>query len=631
MQPGSPNKVHPAGKNLVVNADENVQFEVEPGKPPRSVPVDPGVYLFKDAAGHVIYVGKAKNLRKRVQSYFRKPPDKSRKAALMISKARGLDCMLTASENEAFILESTLIRKFVPRYNIILRDDKRYPSLRMDLKEPYPRLRIVRKIRKDGALYFGPFSSAQSVRRTLKMIDRVFRLRKCKDRRMPKRSRPCLNYQMDRCLGPCTREVSMVLYQGMVHQVRLFLEGRNQELIDQLKEEMDTAADHLEFERAAEIRDQIRAIERTVEKQDVVSPRLEDRDVIGVAKTEGLVQVAVLHIRGGYLAGSRNFLFRDQDPGDPAEVVEAFLKQYYAVETFIPKEILTSTACEDLPAIGAWLSSLSGGKVSLHRPLRGEKLRLVRMADANAGSVLAGQEEASGRKLMENLQMALKLEKPPETVEGLDISNFYGDQAVGTVVRFEDGQPRRSGYRNFRIKGVDGIDDYAMMAEVVRRRVAAGRPPDLFVVDGGRGHLNVVKKVLAEFECPGLPEAVAIAKPDQDRGETRDKIFIHGRKNPVRLEERDPILLFLMRVRDEAHRRAVSYHRRMREKALTVSDLEHIPGVGKKTKNKLLTHFKSMNGLARAGLKEVADVPGINRALAKRIVQFFDQDAEEKV
>jgi len=378
MQPTSPSKDLYARKNSVLNADESVQFDVTPGKIPRGVPQDPGAYLFKDAAGEVIYVGKAKNLRKRVQSYFKAPAEKSRKTALMMKKARGLDCILTASENEAFILESTLIRKFMPRYNIVLRDDKRYPSLRMDLNEPYPRLRIVRKIRKDGALYFGPFSSAQSVRRTLKTIDRIFRLRKCKDRRMPKRSRPCLNYQMDRCLGPCTRDVSKVLYQGIVQQVRLFLEGRNQELTDQLRKEMEGVAGHLEFERAGEIRDQIRAIERTVEKQHVVLPRLEDKDVIGVAKKESLVQVAILHIRGGYLAGSRNFLFRGQAAGDPAEVVEAFLKQYYAEEPFIPKEILTSTACEDLPAIGAWLSSLSGRKVSLHRPLRGEKLRLVR-------------------------------------------------------------------------------------------------------------------------------------------------------------------------------------------------------------------------------------------------------------
>jgi len=628
---GSPNKDHHARENLVANADESVQFAVRPGKTPRGVPQGPGVYLFKDAAGQVIYIGKAKNLKKRVQSYFRSPADMFRKTALMMNKARGLDCILTASENEAFILESTLIRKFMPRYNIVLRDDKRYPSLRMDLKEPYPRLRIVRKIRKDGALYFGPFSSAQSVRSTLKMIDRIFRLRKCKDRRMPKRSRPCLNYQMDRCLGPCTREVSTVIYQGIVDRVRLFLEGRNRELIDQLKKEMDGAAGHLEFERAAEIRDQIRAIERTVEKQHVVSPHLEDRDVIGVAKKESLVQVAILHIRGGYLAGSRNFLFRDQASVDPAEVVEAFLKQYYAEEAFIPKEILTSTDCEDLPAIGAWLSNLSGRKVFLHRPLKGGKLRLVQMADANAESVLAGQEEASGRVLMENLQRALKLERAPDTLEGLDISNFYGDQAVGTVVRFKDGNPQRSGYRNFRIKGVDGIDDYGMMAEVVRRRMAGGTPPDLFVVDGGRGHLNVVKKVLAQAEAPWLPEAVAIAKPDENRGETQDKIYIHGRKNPVRLEAKDPVLLFLMRVRDEAHRRAVRYHRRLREKALTVSDVEQIHGLGKKRKKQLLTHFKSMNALALAGLEEVAGVPGIGMALAKRIVQFFEQDADENV
>lgn len=610
--------------NYAPSVTSGVRFEYDTNgrKTPSGVPEAPGVYIFKDGAGRVIYVGKAKHIRKRVQSYFKPWEGMPRKTALMMKNARSLDWILTDSENEAFILESTLIKKFLPRYNIILRDDKRYPCLRLDLKEPYPRLQIVRRIKKDGAVYFGPFSSAHAVRSTLKVIDRIFQLRKCRERRLPKRTRPCLNFQMGRCLGPCTREIPPSLYRNVVRQVRLFLEGRDRELITQLKKEMGDAAQNLEFERAARIRDQVRAIEHTVERQNVVSSRLDDKDVIGVAEGESMVRVALLFIRRGYLLGSRHFQFRNQ-AGRPAEVLEAFIKQYYMKGVFIPREVLVSVAVQDLPAIGAWLSTLAGRKVSIHMPVRGEKRRLVGMAVANAESRLAGDTAAAGIELMEKLEKRLRLRETPKTIEALDISNLFGDQAVGTMARFVDGHADRSGYRNYRIKRVQGIDDYGMMAEMVSRRISKGDLPDLFVIDGGKGHLHAVQKVLGSAEENARPAVVAIAKPDETKGEERDKIYVPGRKNPIILEPHDPVLLFLMRVRDEVHRRAILYHRTLRKKAFTRSDLDRIPGIGKMRKSQLLTHFKSIKAIAEAGPDELAAVPGINPRLAREIVRFF--------
>jgi len=589
---------------------------------PPGLPKAPGVYIFKDGSGRVIYVGKAKDIRKRVRSYFKPPEAMSRKTVLMMEHAQTLEWILTDSENEAFILESTLIRKFLPRYNIILRDDKRYPCLRLDGKDPYPRLQIVRRIKKDGALYFGPFSSAHAVRSTLKVIDRIFQLRKCKEKQLPKRTRPCLNFQMNRCLGPCTQDVSPSFYRKTVGQVRLFLEGRDQELLRQLKKEMEDAAETLDYERAARIRDQIGAIKRTVEHQNVVSSRLDDKDVIGVAEENSVTRVALLLIRRGHLLGSRHFLFRNEE-GRATELLESFIKQYYIEGAFIPREILVSLDVQDLPAIESWLTSLSGRRVSIHKPLRGEKRKLVGMAVANAQSALTNDASLDGAKLMEQTEKRLLLRDIPHAVEGLDISTLSGDQAVGTLVRFEEGQPHPSGYRNYRIKRVEGVDDYGMMAEMVTRRISKGNLPDLFLIDGGKGHLHSALKAMKSHPDDKMPAVVALAKADDKRGEEQDKIYLPGRKNPLLLKEHDPVLLFLMRVRDEVHRRAVSYHRTLRKKAFTRSDLDRIPGIGSVRKRRLLQHFKSMEAIAGADKKELMSVPGISFSLAKEIIAFF--------
>ena len=613
----------------------HAQYELDPRVLRNTLPDAPGVYLFVDAGGRVIYVGKAKSLRKRVLSYFRTNGDSTTKTGRMMKRAGGLDFILTDTEQEAFILEGHLIKKHMPRYNIILRDDKQYPCLCLDVREPFPRLAIVRKIKKDGALYFGPFSSANAVRSTKKLIDRVFKLRKCKRQDLPRRNRPCLNFQMNHCLGPCAHDIPPDQYHEIVQQVRLFLEGRSQELIADLQRDMEAASRNLGFEKAASIRDQIRAIQKTVERQHVVSPRMEDQDVIGLSKKEGVYQVAILFIRRGYLTGTRNHLIKDPS-ALPSEVMEAFLKQHYGREAFVPKEILISEPVEDSVPIMQWLSGLAEKRVVILNPRRGEKKKLTGMAVANAENLLVGYAESQKEDLLSSARTLFGLTRTPRRIEGLDISNFQGGLAVGTIVSFVEGEPHRAGYRNFRIRQEGIIDDYGMMAEMVERRLAKGPLPDLFLVDGGKGHLATVRRVLEEWchakhqaanseekhEVP-MPEIISIAKPDDPSQDSRDKIYLSGRMNPVMLKAGHPVLLLMMRIRDEAHRRAVTYHRRLREKHLTRSELDHIPGIRKEKKAQLLRHFKGIDDIAQATVEELERAPGIGRGLADAVFAHF--------
>jgi excinuclease ABC subunit C len=606
----------------------NVTGEIRHGLDPQylrlSLPPNPGVYLFKDSSGGVIYVGKAKNLKKRVMSYFRAPADLPDKTAHMISKAQSLDTIVTGTEQEAFILEGTLIKKYMPRYNVILRDDKRYPLLRLDVKEPFPRLTVVRKMRKDGALYFGPFSSAGSMRSTLKVVERLFPLRKCKGRSLPKRSRPCLNYQMGRCLGVCVNPVNPSEYRKIVRQVRLFLEGRNRELKAQLQSEMLEASERLDFEKAAALRDQIAGVERVVERQHVVFPRIGDLDAMGFSTDGPNTRVAALYIRNGAVVGSRKFVL-DAGGSDAGEVVEAFLTQHYAHQPVIPGEILVSDALEDQAYIEEWFRGLTGRKVRVHRPLRGDKRVLVQMAVENAARGPSGSSGPDRGTLMEMVMRVLGLRTPPRTIEGLDISNIQGQKAVGSVVSFVDGLPHREGYRNFRIDTVEGIDDYGMMQELISRRLSHDPLPDLFLVDGGRGHLSAVVSVLDRLKPEKAAEVAAIAKAEPALGETADKLYVRGRKNPVRLGRNDPVLMLMMRVRDEAHRRAIGYHRALRAKSIKGSVLDMVEGVGRVRRKSLLEHFKSVEDIAGASVEEISRVPGIPEAVARRIVDFFTE------
>jgi excinuclease ABC subunit C len=603
-----------------VNETPQIQLDLDPQTLPSMLPEGPGVYLFKDGSGKIIYAGKAKNLKKRVLSYFRPAAELPHKTGVMMGKARGLDYILTTTEKEAFILESNIIKQHLPRYNIVLRDDKQYPWLRLDPGEPYPRLSIVRRVKKDGARYFGPFSSAHSVRSTLKLIDRIFQLRKCRGPNPPQRSRPCLNFQLSQCLGPCAQDVPAEVYKEFIGQVTLFLEGRSHELIKELKKSMEAAAENLDFEKAAKIRDQIKAVEKTVERQNVVSPKMEDKDVIGLAEREGVFQIVILFVRKGRLSGSRNYLVKNEG-GSSSEVMEAFLKQFYDRETFVPKHVLISESVDDLPAIGEWISDMGSKRVYIEKPSRGEKQGLVRMAVANAENLLIHRKEPTAGDVLEMAEAVLKLRKRPRVMECVDVSNIQGNMAVGVIVSFLEGLPNKEGYRNFRIKGVEGIDDYGMMAEVIGRRLSKGSPPDLLVVDGGKGHLHAVKRVVDRIKDENPPDLAAIAK--EDHKEEGEKVYIPGRKNPVNLRQDDPVLLLLMRIRDEAHRRAITYHRKLRKKAFTASELDHIPGLGTKRKHNLLKHFGSLEGIIGAREEDLAKVPGISPSLAERIKTFF--------
>jgi excinuclease ABC subunit C len=608
---------------------DRVQHPLDPESLGKVLPNGPGVYLFLGPRNRIIYVGKAKDLKKRVLSYFRTPNHAQTKTARMMKLAQGLEFILTLTEKEAYILENDLIKKHKPRYNIILRDDKQYPCLRLDIREPYPRLGIVRKIKKDGALYFGPFSSANAVRSTTRVISRVFKLRKCKVRKLKQRERPCINFQMDRCLAPCARPVSKKTYGEMVEQVRLFLEGRNRELVGTLKREMAEAASRLDFERAAEIRDRVFAVEKTVERQHVVSRRLMDQDIVGIAEKDEVRQLAVMFVRGGHLVGRRHFLFEASN-APLVEVMEAFLKQYYSGQVFIPGTILLSEPVEDGEALGEWISEMAGKKVVIQCPQRGEKKKLVQIAVANAANLLTGHQISRKETLLESARSVLNLKRAPRTIEGLDISNLHGSAAVGVVVAFKDGEPDRRNYLNYRIKQIGGIDDYGMMGEVIKRRSKGPALPDLFLVDGGKGHLAAVKKVLDQnldrADGAPHPEVISLAKPEEALGERHDKIYVPGRKNPVALKPDDPVLLLMMRIRDEAHRRAITYHRTLRARNLTRSVLDGIPGVGKQRKKLLLKHFNGIERIAKAELEELCAVPGISRSLARKIIAHLSDE-----
>jgi len=585
-----------------------------------------GIYLMKDRVGEIIYVGKARNLKKRLASYFAKPVQPDIKTSVLVKKIDSFDTILTASEKEALILESTLIKRYKPRYNVFLKDDKRYPSIRLDTRHPYPNLTIVRKIKKDGSMYFGPFVSSTAVRQTLKMINKTFKLRKCKPGDFKTRTRPCLNYQMQRCLAPCCNDVDGNVYREIVKEVILFLKGRTSDLIRKIKKEMISAADNQDYETAASLRDKIFALENTVEKQVVVSADFIDRDVIGIAGSYELSLITVLIIRGGVLLGTRNFAFSETMSTD-TETIGTFIRQYYEKEPFIPKEILTPILLEDSALIEECLKNIKGNKVNILWPRRGKKARLLKMADRNADISLKEHiaSLSSDMEMLARLKKKIKINRLPERIECFDNSSISGKEPVAGMVVFEKGKPKKSSYRRYKIKTVCKHDDYAYMDEVLRRRYGKGeksRPyPDLLVVDGGKGQLNIAVSVIKDLKIEGRFDIIGIAKKDEKRGEVQDKIYKPGRVNPVNFGKEGNLLLFLQRVRDEAHRFAISFHRKRRGKASMRSVLDTIPGIGKKRKQILLKHFKSIKKIRAATTEELSAVPGMNRKAAAEVAK----------
>jgi len=589
-----------------------------------TLPSAPGVYLFKDEAGKILYVGKAKSLRKRVQSYFTRRDQTSPKVQAMLARAAGLETIVTATEKEALILEGNLIKKHRPRYNVILRDDKNYLALRIDTQEEYPRLALVRQIKKDGALYFGPFASAHAVRETLKVVNRVFRLRQCSGSTFRKRQRPCLNFQMGRCLGLCARTISPEEYAWVVEEAVLFLKGRTRDLQERLHAEMQRAAAALEFERAAVYRDRLAAVETTLEKQRVVSSHFRDQDVIGIhSDGEGLA-LGVLFIRGGRLVGSRVFEIGTQ--GEESEAVRAFVQQYYGAGAPIPEEVLVGAALEEEGLLAEWLSDLKSQRVAIRVPQRGDGRHLVAMAAHNAATYLFGRrsQAADAEGPLTRLQELLGLPAAPQRLECVDISNIQGRFAVGSLVAFHGGRPEKSGYRRYRIRTLDEPNDPAMMAEVLRRRFTDAKDsrvlPDLLVVDGGKGQLNQTLGVLRELGLEGRLPAVGLAKESAD-GEagSSEKLYLPGRKNPVFLAREPALAGLLDRLRDEAHRFAITYYRKRHRQQALQSRLDEVPGVGPARRGALIRHFGSIHELAGASPEEISRVAGISRSLAERI------------
>lgn len=578
----------------------------------------------KDAKGEIIYVGKAGNLKKRLATYFARTKQPDMKTGVMIRKVHAFETILTGTEKEALILEANLIKQHKPRYNVILKDDKRYPSLRLDIKSPYPNLTFIRRVKKDGAMYFGPFTSTHAVRQALKTIHKTFKLRRCKTTGFKNRSRPCLNHQMGACLAPCCLDVPKNQYDEIVREVILFLNGRTPELIRKIENEMTAAAEVQNFERAADLRDKMFALEQTLEKQAVVIHDFKDRDVVAVAGSMEFSMITLLFIRGGFLLGTQNFGFSETFSSD-AEVIGTFIRQYYEKTPFIPGEILAPVPKTEAALLGDWLEANRGRKLKILWPKRGEKARLLEIAARNAENGLKDYvaSVAAGAEILVKLQKRLKMGKMPERIECFDNSSLSGKAAVSGMVVFERGKPNTSLYRKYRIRTAAARNDYACMYEVLKRRFSGGEKsltfPDILMVDGGKGQLNIAVAVLKELKIDGKFEVLGIAKKDEKRGEARDKVYRPGQGNPVNLGRGEELLLFLEKIRDEAHRFTLSFHRKRRSTSFKRSALDSIPGVGKQRKRTLLGHFGSIRKIQAATLEELSVLPGISHKLADNI------------
>ncbi|MEA2083307.1 MAG: excinuclease ABC subunit UvrC [Thermodesulfobacteriota bacterium] len=590
-----------------------------------SVPHQSGVYIMKDDAGRTLYVGKAGDLRKRLASYSRSDVQRSGKTVVMLKKVSRIETILTGTEKEALILEASLIKRHSPRYNITLRDDKNYPSIKVTVKEEWPRVLMSRRRVRDGSRYFGPYSSSSAMKETLNYLNTLFPLRQCKGKNIRQRKRPCLNFQMDRCPAPCTGRADRRKYLDRVKGVLMALEGRNRELIRELESGMKKASDDLNFEEAALLRDRIKAIRDTLEKQSMVAPHFKDQDAFGFFKKGTAVSVFVLFVRNGIVSGQRSFFFPDP-VGEDSEILAQVVERYYGNENYVPHEVLVSQIISGKDLVSEWLCDLKGSRVSLRFPERGLGLKLIRMAEINAGQLLEEREKKaeSWKALSRAVKKQLKLAREPFWIECLDISNIGGDAAVGSLVSFSDGKEDKKNYRHYRIRSVSGPDDYAMMYEVLARRFKRALEektfPDLLMVDGGKGQLNTALSVFSEMGFVGKLDVAAIAKEGAGVGE---KLYRPGRKNPILLKNYDPVLLFLMRIRDESHRYGITFHRRLRRKQVMKSKLDLIPGVGPARKNALLKSLGSLKKIEQASIDELVSVNGIGHELAVQIHSFL--------
>ena len=565
------------------------------------LPEQPGCYLFRNAKREILYVGKAAVLADRVRSYFQKGSDQTPKTSLLVSEVADLETIVTRSELEALILESNLIKRHRPRFNIVLRDDKQYPYLRLPIKESFPRLSIVRRVQKDGALYYGPYTPAGALRETLKVIRKAFPLATCDIDIDGRADRACIEFEIKRCMAPCTGNQSREDYHVIVKQVRQFLEGRDRELLDSLRQDMESAAEREEFEEAARLRDRLFSVERTLEKQRITQVTTTDQDVIGIARQGTAADLQLLFVRGGLLIGRKDFFWPQSADSPDEELVRSAIEQFYNKEGQPPKELLVPTDLVDAPLIEQWLSEKRGDTVRLLTPERGAKHQLVLLAEENAAAAITDhlRNEALDRQATAELKRLLRLDTAPRRIEGFDISNIMGNQSVASLVVWEDGQAKKSDYRKFRIQTVEGANDFASMQEAVMRRYGATEDlarPDLILIDGGLGQLSAALEGLKQVGQEQIP-IMGLAKA---RGEKDERIFLPGRKNPIVLRPTSPATHLVQRIRDEAHRFAITYHRNLRGKALLSSELDQIPGIGKIRRSRLLKQFGSLPQIASA-------------------------------
>jgi excinuclease ABC subunit C len=569
------------------------------------LPLVPGVYLMKDSADHILYVGKAKSLKKRVKSYFRNDLDP--KTRVLMGHFHHLEYIITDTEKEALILESNLIKKYMPRYNIRLKDDKRYPYIKVT-NEKFPRVLITRRVLDDGSYYYGPFPEATALRKLVKFLKSLFKVRDCK-----RMDGPCLNYQIDLCNAPCNGKISEDKYKKLVDNVSLFFEGKYDEIIDTLKSEMNEAASNHEYEKAAVLRDQLLSVEDVLEKQKMEFTRSLDQDVVASASDKELACVVVFSVREGKIIGKDDFLMSGAENTSQEKIISAFLKQYYTGPRHVPSKIIIPKDVEDKKLVEEWLSEKREAPVSIEFPLEGVEYRLVRMVSKNASIILNHQKEVKGALL--DLKKYLGIPKIPKRIEAFDISNISGKMAVGSMVVFENGTPKKNYYRRYKIQ-TEGPDDYAMMREMLERRYKSlsddkGHIPDLILVDGGKGQLNVATDVLKKLSVDEIP-VIGLAKEFEH-------IFIPQTSSPLILPKNSEALMLLQRIRDEAHRFAVTYHKKLRSKELERSILDNIPGVGNKRKIKLLNYFGDVSKIETASVNDLAMVDGISRKLAVKI------------
>ena len=593
------------------------------------LPERPGVYLFKDAKSQVLYIGKGASLRSRVRSYFQESRARDPKTDALVRQIRDLDYIVTDNELEALILESNLVKKHRPRYNIILRDDKHYPFLRLTTNEDFPRLVVARRVARDGATYYGPFYPATAMRETLRLVRQLFPLRTCRIKIDGKLERPCVQYYIHRCKAPCTGWETREGYWQTVKDVERFLEGRDDDLAKELTREMEDAAAEMKFERAAVLRDQVQALNKVRERQKIISTEEEDQDILGVVRQGGEACVQLFFVRKGRLLGRESFFFDKVSGWSDGEILSAFVRQFYAKGVTPAPEILVSEALPEQDLIVQWLSQRRGGRTEIHAPQRGKKREFVAMAEENAALALQTHllsRDNRQQVILEELGRALNLPGLPNRIEGFDISNIQGTEACGSMVVWENGGLKKDDYKRFKIKTVEGADDYAMMREVLHRRYSraleeGGPLPDLILLDGGRGQLNVGLKVLEDLGLDYVP-IISLAKREEE-------VYTPESLQPLTLDPTSPALHTLQKIRDEAHRFAITYHKTLRARRTLRSVLDQIPGVGPTIRTNLLKSLGSARKVRDASVGELASVPKVTPKLAQKIHAFFHpSDAE---